>query len=179
MSILLFLVVGLLIGTAGGMLGIGGGVLLVPVLTELYDFDQRKAAGITLAVLAMPVALPGALRYFQQGSIGRQDLLFALFIAGGFAVGTHTGATIQAFLPVSQIRLFFGIVLIYVAVRMIIRSNSDVTSVVAGLIASFLAWLGYLWMRAIGRKHLHPPPTLGEQIRDKAREQSNDIEYYI
>ena len=59
MKYLLFLTLGLTIGGLSGMLGIGGGVLLLPALIWLFDLKQAQAAGITLAVLAVPVTLPG------------------------------------------------------------------------------------------------------------------------
>ena len=57
MQIVSLLVIGLGIGVVGGMMGIGG-FLLIPVLTEHFHDDQKQAAGISLAVLAMPVTLP-------------------------------------------------------------------------------------------------------------------------
>ncbi len=179
MHIAALLLVGLVIGTAGGLLGIGGGVLLVPVLTELLGFEHRQAAGITLAVLAIPVAFPGAWQYYRNGYIGKPDLILAVMIAIGFALGTLFGAKLSPHIPVAKLRLLFGMVLIYVAVRMMVRSDSRAMVVMAGLFSAFVAWLAYLGLLAIGKRYL-PPPSLKDHIQKHAhKEEEDDIEYYI
>src|SRR5436309_969922 len=71
---------GLGIGCLGGMVGIGGGVLLIPALTELFKVEPRKAAGMTLAAMVPPVTLPGAWRYYNQGFLLPADLGLAACI---------------------------------------------------------------------------------------------------
>src|SRR5262245_38732912 len=130
MVVLLYLAIGLVIGTASGMLGIGGGVLLVPALlwiVEQSEHRQQKAAGITLAILSVPVTLPGVWQYFRQGYITLDDLKVAAWIAGAFAVGTYLGGWVQHLLvqqfgSVTFLRLLFGLLLLYVALRFIVRS---------------------------------------------------------
>src|SRR5262245_35173708 len=85
-------VVGLAIGCVSGMIGIGGGVLLIPALTGLFGLEWKKAAGVTLAVLAIPVTLPGVWAYYSQGHLTWREFLMAGCIATTFAVGTFTGA---------------------------------------------------------------------------------------
>ncbi len=179
MKILLCALLGLGVGSIGGMVGIGGGVLLVPALTWLFDMEPRKAAGVTLAVLAVPVTLPGVVQYYAQGRLAREDLLLAACIAAAFGVGTFTGAYLQRWVGDAPLRLLFGLLMLFVAVRMIVHADLEATSAAAGLVATVLAWLGYLGLRALGRRHA-PPPRLGEQIRREAEEsRANPIDYYI
>src|SRR5262245_28206591 len=120
MKIFLFLLLGLAIGCVGGMVGIGGGVLLIPALTELFRIDPRKAAGMTLAAMVPPVTLPGAWRYYTQGDLDAADLRIAVYIAVSFAVGAYLGAGVQKQLDVSSLRLLFGLLMLFVAVRLIV-----------------------------------------------------------
>src|SRR3954471_19704442 len=113
MTILYFLLIGLGIGVVGGMVGIGGGVLLIPALTGLFKLDPRKAAGISLAVLCVPVTLPGAWKYFSQGYTTWDDLKVAGCVAVAFAVGSFLGAVIQHELDERLLRLLFGLLLLF------------------------------------------------------------------
>jgi uncharacterized membrane protein YfcA len=171
-------VLGLAIGCVGGMVGIGGGVLLIPALTGLFHLEWKKAAGVTLAVLAVPVTLPGAWQYYVQGHLTRREFLIAGLIAVTFAIGAFLGAGLQARIDVSLLRLLFGLLMLYVAVRLILHSDNEVVNTAAGLLATGFAWLGYLGLRTLGRRHL-PPPGLGEQIRRAAEESPGPPDYII
>ena len=63
---LIYIAIGLTIGSISGMLGIGGGVLIVPALMWLCGFEAKKAAGTSLAILIPPIGLPAAWRFYQQ-----------------------------------------------------------------------------------------------------------------
>src|SRR4051794_4288466 len=106
MSIILYLGIGLTVGTVSGALGIGGGVLLVPALVWLGDLDPRTAAGTTLAVLVVPVVLPAAWEYYARGYL---DVKAAVWIAVAFAVGSFIGArlVVRGYLPGAELRLAF------------------------------------------------------------------------
>src|SRR5216684_6513447 len=113
MQILLFLAIGLTIGTVSGALEIGGGVLLVPLLIWLCRYEFRQAAGTTLAVLVPPIGLPAAWAYYNKGHI---DIQAALWIAGAFALGAYFGAyvSIANLLPERMLRFCFGLIMFYV-----------------------------------------------------------------
>jgi uncharacterized membrane protein YfcA len=178
MKYLAYLVVGLLVGGMSGMLGIGGGVLMVPVLIWLFSFEQRQAQGITLAVLALPVVLPGVWEYYAQELISRKDLAVAACIAVAFAIGTYTGASLQTLISVSVLRLLFGLLMLYIAVRFVVNSHAEASSAAAGLLAVLLAWLAYLGLRVLGRRCLSPP-ELGTAIRDAQEQGQERVEYFI
>ena len=69
MSILVCIAAGLLAGLAGGMFGVGGGVIIVPFLILALKFDQHKAQGTSLFSLSLPVAALGMVNYYQEGSV--------------------------------------------------------------------------------------------------------------
>ena len=174
MQILLYLVIGLTIGAISGTLGIGGGVLLVPILIWLFGFDQPKATGTTLAILVPPIGLLAAWKYYVQDLI---DLQAAAWIAGAFALGAYAGASIVTYIPVSVLRLGFGFLLIYVATRFILASSSEVASAALGLTAVGLGWLAYWGLRLLGQRHL-ARPDLTQSIQ-RMYQSRGEIDYHI
>jgi uncharacterized protein len=178
MKLFFFALLGALVGCVGGMVGIGGGVLMVPALTELFGLDQRKAAGLTLAAMVPPVTLPGVIQYYRQGSLVPTDLLAAVSIAVFFATGVFFGARLQAAVNVSFLRLGLGLLMLYVAVRLIIHSNSEASNAAAGLAAVITGWLSYLGLRALGRRHA-PPPSVAEAIGKQTGQSSSGPPDYI
>src|SRR5262245_42560961 len=124
MNILLYVAVGLAIGSVSGTLGIGGGVLLMPALIWLFGFEHPKAAGTTLAILAFPIGLwPAVWKYYQQGVLTWDDLGKACWIAGGFGLGALLGATYVTQIPKPLLQLCFGLLLVYIGVRFVIHSG--------------------------------------------------------
>lgn len=108
--------VGLVAGIFSGMFGIGGGLIIVPILVEVLHFDQKAAVGTSLAALLLPVAFPAVLRYYQDGRI---DVGFAVLVAGGLIVGAFGGARLALALPSKTIKRLYGIFLLAMAFRFI------------------------------------------------------------
>ena len=177
--VLVFLVlVGLLIGLISGTLGIGGGVLLVPILTWVFHYGQAKAQGITLAVLVLPVVLPATWQYFRSGVIGTDDLVTAGFIALGFAGGGFIGASYVRHIHEDVLRFLFGLALIYIGVRFLLASDNEFANAFFGLLAMTASCLAYFGLRALGRKHLRKP-DLGDSIRAFAQRHPGESDYHI
>ncbi|HEU0181395.1 MAG TPA: sulfite exporter TauE/SafE family protein [Agromyces mariniharenae] len=109
-----------LVGAAGGLLsgafGVGGGILMVPLLILFAGMDQRRASATSLAAI-VPAALAGSLTYFANGEI---DLLAALFVAIGGIVGSWIGSWLLRRLSLGWLRWLFVGLLIAVAVRMVL-----------------------------------------------------------
>jgi len=76
-QILVLLIIGFLAGVLSGMVGIGGGILLVPALVYFFGFSQHKAQGTTLFLFVLPVGILGAINYYKSGNI---DIKTALII---------------------------------------------------------------------------------------------------
>ena len=73
--------------------------------------------------------------------------------------------TSDTFLPETEVRLAFGMLMLYIALRFIFTSSSEAALAAAGLFAAGLAWAGYLGLRLLGRRHLSRP-----RLEDKLRE---------
>jgi uncharacterized membrane protein YfcA len=173
-----YLLIGLAIGLLSGTLGIGGGILLVPALMLLWGGDVthfNKARGTSLAVLALPVALPGAWKYFQNAHI---DLVAAVTIAAAFALGGYLGAAAVKHLPADAIRFSFGCMMLVLAMRYILSTNSEAANAVGGLAALGFALISFYALRLLGRRYLSQP-NLGQKIQDIAAEEPPEPDYSI
>jgi uncharacterized membrane protein YfcA len=102
----------------------------------------------------------------------------AAWIAAAFAVGTFAGAAVQHDVPIGTLRVLFGMVLMYVAVRFVVDADSDTANTAAGLAAAGAAWFGYLGLRLVGRRHL-TRPDLGEHIRAMQEQDRGELDYHI
>lgn len=115
MSILLFLLIGLAAGVLSGLFGIGGGVLIVPALIFLSRLEPTMATGTSLGALLLPVGALGAWQYYKQGNV---NVIAALCVAVGLAVGAYFGARYAQTLPPVALRRAFAVFLAFVAVKM-------------------------------------------------------------
>lgn len=114
--VLLLIIVGLIAGVLSGLIGIGGGVLIVPALVYLFGLTQMQAQGTTLALLAFPVGILGMMTYFKNGYV---DFKIVALIAVGFVVGGLLGSKLAINVPTELLRRVFGIFLLLIAVKMI------------------------------------------------------------
>ena len=117
MHIIIYIFIGILAGFVGGSFGLGGGIVLVPVLVYALGLTQHQAQGTALAIMVPPITLLAALRYYYAGNV---KLSLAVFACVGFLVGGLLGAHFVQAVPDPMLKRFFGFVLLFVAVRMII-----------------------------------------------------------
>lgn len=111
----LYIILGIIAGTLSGMLGIGGGIILIPALVFVFGLTQHQAQGTTLALMIPPIGLLAALRYYQSGNV---KLGMAGFICIGFFVGGLIGANLVQNVPEPLLRKGFALFLLFVSLRM-------------------------------------------------------------
>jgi uncharacterized membrane protein YfcA len=122
MTILLVLGLGLFVGILVGLLGIGGGVVLVPAMVYLLQYDQHLAQGTSLLIMLPPIGL-GALRtYWRNGQV---DLRAGIYCAVGFLLGGYVGGLIAVPMPSYQLRGIFGCFMIFSAVLLWRKSTNS------------------------------------------------------
>ncbi len=114
--IFLYLLLGLVAGILSGLIGIGGGVIIIPVLVFLFGLSLHQAQGTTLALMVPPIGLLAAWTYYKQGFV---DLKIASFICMGFFLGGLLGAKLATGMSNAALEKVFGIVLLLVALKMI------------------------------------------------------------
>jgi len=117
MRYILLLFIGLLTGIFSGFLGLGGGLILIPILIYIFKMTQHQAQGTSLAMMIPPIGILAFLEYYKMGHI---DLKIALFIAIGFLFGGFVGGYIAQYVPDYSLRKIFGFFLLIVAINMIL-----------------------------------------------------------
>lgn len=111
-----FVVAGFATGIIGGLFGVGGGEIFIPLLVYLFGFSQHQAQGTSLAVLLPPIGLLAALRYYRAGHV---DFGVALLLALGFFFGASIGALAGTQIHADNLRRMFGSFLLVIALHMI------------------------------------------------------------
>jgi hypothetical protein len=117
MNIVLYLLLGLVAGIFSGLLGIGGGIIIVPVMVFLFGISEHHAQGTTLALMVPPIGLLAAWVYYKRGFV---DLKMAAFVCLGFFIGGLLGAKFAVEIPEPILKRMFGIMLLLVSLKMIV-----------------------------------------------------------
>lgn len=112
-----FVMAGFLTGIIGGLFGVGGGEIFIPLLIYVFGFSQHQAQGTSLAVLLPPIGLLAALRYYRAGQV---DFHVAPLLALGFFFGASLGALVGTRLHADFLRRLFGAFLLLVALHMML-----------------------------------------------------------
>jgi uncharacterized protein len=175
MQELLYVGIGLIAGTVSGLMGIAGGVILVPLLTWWCGFEMRRASGTSLAVLAIPVTLPGALKAYSEDHV---ELAAILWIAAAFVVSSFLSRNYIEYMPELLLRRLFGLLLVYIAIRFILASSSEALIAAGGLSAVVSAWIMYLFLYSLGRRHMIRP-SVPDEVKRAQQEGRGDPDYYI
>jgi uncharacterized protein len=115
-SIFLYLLLGAVAGALSGLIGIGGGVIIVPALVFLFGLSQHEAQGTTLALLVPPIGFLAAWTYYRQGYVHVQ---MAAYICVGFVLGSFLGAKLATNLSNVLLERTFGIAMLLIALKMI------------------------------------------------------------
>ncbi|MBU8891199.1 MAG: sulfite exporter TauE/SafE family protein [Bacteroidales bacterium] len=116
-EIIILIIIGFIAGIAGGTLGLGGGIIIVPALIFILGFTQHQAQGTSLAVLLFPVGILGVLNYNKNGYV---NFKFAIILIIAFVLGSYLGSIISVNLPAKTLKKVFGIFLLLISLKMII-----------------------------------------------------------
>jgi uncharacterized membrane protein YfcA len=114
----MFLVIGVFAGILAGLFGIGGGLIIVPVLVLIVGYSQTTAMGTSLVALLLPVGLGGAYAFYAAGKIDSGNIKAGLLISVGMFLGSFLGAKIALSFPDYIMKRAFCIFIVAVSVRM-------------------------------------------------------------
>ena len=115
-TVLILLAIGLFSGILGGMVGIGGGIVIVPALIYFLGFSQLNAQGTSLALIMFPVGVLGVINYYKHGHI---DFNIVFILAAGFIVGNFLGSKFAMNIPQDLVKKCFAILMIVIAIKML------------------------------------------------------------
>ena len=113
--IISLVVIGLLAGVLSGFMGVGGGVVMIPLMVVLLGFSQHEAQGTSLAVLAIPVTFLAAYNYYTEGHVNWK---FAIIIALAFVVGGYLGSKFAVSIDQNILKKVFAVILVIAAARL-------------------------------------------------------------
>jgi len=130
-TILLIAAIGLSAGLLSGLVGIGGGIIMVPALIFFMNYNQYQAQGTSLGVLTLPVVILASLYYYQEcrKSGTPMDIRVIGLLAVGFTIGAYFGSKLAISLPQQTLKRIFALILFYTAFKML------------GWDAAFIRWL--------------------------------------
>lgn len=123
--IVLLSIIGLLAGILSGLVGVGGGIIIVPALVFFLGFTQKEAQGTSLGLLLLPIGILAVLNYYQKGLI---DIKVVGIMALTFTLGGFLGSKIALAISETALRRIFAIVLFYTGLKML---GFDLIAVVA------------------------------------------------
>ena len=114
-TILLLIIIGLVAGTLGGMVGLGGGIILIPALILIMKLDQQTAQGTSIAIMLPPIGLFAVYNYYKAGYV---NIKYAFVIAMAFMVGGYFGSILALKLSPDVMRKVFSVLLVVIAIKM-------------------------------------------------------------
>jgi hypothetical protein len=115
-TIIVLILVGVAAGILSGLVGVGGGIVIVPALVFFLAFSQKMAQGTSLGILLLPVGLLGVIQYYKQGYI---DVRVVLIISLAFFFGSYFGSKIALSLPQETIKKIFAVFMILIAIKLL------------------------------------------------------------
>lgn len=115
MQILILIMLGLATGILSGVIGIGGGIIIIPVLVFFFNMTQQNAQGTTLAMMVPPIGILAAYTYYKAGFV---DMKIAGLLCIGFFFGGLIGAKLAILLPSAILKKVFSVIIMIIAVKM-------------------------------------------------------------
>ena len=114
------LALGVIAGMLSSIVGIGGGIVIVPVLVFVFAMSQKMAQGTSLAMLLPPIGPFAVLNYYKSGYI---DVKVAAILIVSFIVGSYFGSKLALNIEEALLKKIFGVVLMLVAVKYLFFSK--------------------------------------------------------
>lgn len=119
--VLTILIIGLAAGILSGLIGVGGGVILVPALVYFLHYTQHQAQGTSLGVLTFPVVIIAFLNYYKDSKTSGNpiDIKIILLLAAGFVIGGFFGSKLALKIDQALLKKIFAVILLYTAFKML------------------------------------------------------------
>ena len=120
-AVIILILIGLAAGVLSGLVGVGGGIILVPALVYFLSYGQHQAQGTSLGVLMFPVTILAFISYYRDSIVTGApiEIKVILIIAGGFVIGALLGGSLAVRIDQHMLRKIFAIILFYTGIKML------------------------------------------------------------
>jgi len=115
-TFIILIVIGLLAGILSGLVGVGGGILMIPLLIIFLGLTQHEAQGTALFAMLPPIGILAAINYYKEGFVKWE---YAIVIAFTFVIGGYLGSKLSLSLPPQMVRRVFGVIMLLGAIKLI------------------------------------------------------------
>lgn len=120
-TLVILVSIGLVAGFLSGLVGIGGGIIIVPALVIFLGFSQKEAQGTSLGILLLPVGILAVVQYYKQGYL---NVNFVLIVALSFIAGGFLGSKLALTLSDAKMKKIFAIIMMLIAIKMLFFDKS-------------------------------------------------------
>jgi uncharacterized membrane protein YfcA len=114
---LILLLIGLAGGLVSGVLGIGGGIIIIPMLVGFLGYTQKDAQGTSLGLLLLPIGILAVMNYYKAGHI---NLKAAGIMVITFVIGSYLSSLYALTLPESVLKKIFAVFLLAYSIKLFI-----------------------------------------------------------
>ena len=118
--LMLLVVIGLLSGSLSGLVGVGGGIIMIPLLISFFGFTQLNAQGTAIAAMLPPIGILAAINYYQEGYVRWE---YSIVIALAFIVGGYFGSKLSISISKHLVRQIFAVILFIVALKLFFQNE--------------------------------------------------------
>jgi len=101
-----------------GLLGIGGGIIIIPALVYLLGYSQQNAQGTSLGLLLLPIGILAVLNYHKAGFV---NIKAAAIMCITFIIGSYITSKIAVELPETIIKKMFAVFLLFYAAKLFLE----------------------------------------------------------
>jgi|TARA_B110000240_G_scaffold185711_1_gene221556 uncharacterized membrane protein YfcA len=115
-TFIILILIGLLAGILSGLVGVGGGILMIPLLIIFLGLTQHQAQGTALFAMLPPIGILAAINYYKEGFVKWE---YAIIIAFTFVIGGYLGSKLSLSLPPQVVRRIFGVIMLIGAIKLI------------------------------------------------------------
>ena len=115
-TFIILIIIGLLAGVLSGLVGVGGGILMIPLLIIFLGLSQHQAQGTALFAMLPPIGILAAINYYKEGFVKWE---YAIVIAFTFIIGGYLGSKFSLSLPPQMVRRIFGVIMLLGAIKLI------------------------------------------------------------
>jgi uncharacterized membrane protein YfcA len=120
-TIIILIGIGLFAGILSGLIGVGGGIIVVPALVYFLGLNQHTAQGTSLALMLPPIGILAAMNYYKAGEL---NIKYAAVIALAFILGGYLGSKISIeIISETVMKKIFGIIMLVAAIKLVFFSK--------------------------------------------------------